>query len=220
MKISGLSLVGIITILCLIATMTTYKLLLVQDETTYETMIASLETPNITAPNQQDVKEVSNDENANMEEVAQNTVNKIENVTITEPIVYDNMTLDELAAKLERSLNSDLKGYGYTFASYSTKLGIDPYLALAIVLEETGCRWNCSYLVKECNNIGGQKGSGCGAYKSYPTLEEGIYVFLNNIYNNYYAYGLTTAETMNPKYAENPAWASNVNAYIAKIKNN
>ena len=193
--------------------MTTYKLLLVQDKTSYETMIASIETPKTKQ------QEISN-EDATMKEVAQNTINKLDDITITEPIVYDNMTLDELANILEKSLNSDLKGYGYTFAAYSTKLGIDPYLALGIVLEETGCKWNCSYLVKECNNIGGQKGTGCGAYQAYPTLEEGIYGFLNNIYNNYYAYGLTTAEAMNPKYAENPAWASNVNAHIIKIKNN
>jgi len=64
------------------------------------------------------------------------------------------------------------------------------------------------------------KGSGCGSYSAFPTIDDGIRAFIDNIARNYVAYGLTTAETMNSKYAENPRWASNVNAYITKIKNN
>lgn len=137
-------------------------------------------------------------------------------------IVYDGMTLEQLSAKLDRSLNSTLAGKGSAFASYSIELGLDPYLALAIVLEETGCKWECSELVKQCNNIGGQKGSpGCwgGSYRSFPTLEEGIKGYLDNLYYNYYAKGLTTPETINPVYAENPSWAAQVNNYIEQIKN-
>lgn len=86
-------------------------------------------------------------------------------------------------------------------------------------MHETGCTWNCSHITKSCNNVGGQKGDGCGAYKAYDTLEEGIYGFISNIKVNYVDYGLTTAETMNPKYAEDTEWSSKVNKYIEKIKN-
>ena len=141
-------------------------------------------------------------------------------VVETEPVVYEGMTLNDLASKLERSMKNELSGYGYLYASYSLERGVDPYLALAISLEETGCNWNCSNLVKSCNNVGGMKGSGCGAYGYFNTLEEGIKAFIDNIARNYVAYGLTTAETMNPKYAENPAWATNVNNYISIIRNN
>lgn len=137
-------------------------------------------------------------------------------------IVYDGMTLEELSAKLDRSLNSTLAGQGFAFASYSIELGLDPYLALAIVLEETGCKWECSELVKQCNNVGGQKGSpGCwgGSYRSFSTLEEGIKGYLDNLYYNYYAKGLTTPEAINPIYAESTSWAMNVNSYIEQIRN-
>lgn len=137
-------------------------------------------------------------------------------------IVYDGMTLDELAAKLDRFLASDLAGKGYLYASHSLELGIDPYLAVAISMHETGCTWGCSRLVKECNNVGGQKGSpSCngGSYKAYATLDEGIIGFLDNIYYNYYRYGLTTAEAMNPKYAADTNWSKNVNKNIEKIRN-
>lgn len=135
-------------------------------------------------------------------------------------IVYESMTYEELVDKLNRTLSSDLTGMGYAYATYSLELGVDPYLAVAISMHETGCTWNCSYLLKACNNVGGQKGEGCGEYKAYDTLEEGIYGFILNIKNKYVDYGLLTAEQMNPKYAEDPMWASKVNKYIEKIRNN
>lgn len=135
-------------------------------------------------------------------------------------VVYEGMTLDELASKLDRSLKNDLAGKGYLYASYSLEKGVDPYLAVAISLEETGCNYNCSTLVKSCNNVGGMKGSGCGAYGYFNTLDDGIKSFIDNISRNYVAYGLTTAELMNSKYAENPAWSNNVNNYISIIRSN
>ena len=138
----------------------------------------------------------------------------------TTEIVYDNLTMEELASKLDRTLKNELAGKGYLYASYSLEKGVDPYLAVAITMEETGCNWNCSNLVKTCNNVGGMKGSGCGSYGYFNTLDDGIKAFIDNIERNYVAYGLTTAEAMNPKYAENPLWSRNVNNYINKIKSN
>ena len=134
-------------------------------------------------------------------------------------IVYDDMTMEELTAKIDRFLSSDLAGMGYAYAKYSIELGVDPYLAVAISMHETGCSWDCSYLAKECNNIGGQKGSGCGEYQAFDSLENGIYEFILNIKNKYVDYGLLTADEMNPKYAEDPTWSSKVNKYIEKIRN-
>ena len=147
---------------------------------------------------------------------------EITNEVIIEPkkeIVYDGLTMEELTIKLNNILSSNLTGTGEYYAKYSVELGVDPYLAVAISMHETGCTWNCSYLARVCNNVGGQKGTGCGEYKAYNTLEEGIYGFILNIKNKYVDYGLLTAEEMNPKYAEDPMWASKVNKYIEKIKN-
>lgn len=136
-------------------------------------------------------------------------------------IVYDGMTMSELAEKLNRSLKSTIAGKGDVFASYSLERGVDPYLAVSIMLLETGCNWSCSSLMRKCNNVGGQKGSpSCdgGSYKSYPSLDEGIKGFIDNIADNYYAYGLTTPEAMNKKYAESNMWAIKVNNYISSVK--
>lgn len=139
----------------------------------------------------------------------------------TDPIVYDGLTMNQLAEKLNRSLNSTIAGTGYTFASKSLELGMDPYLTVAIVLHETGCAWECSELVNACNNVGGMQGSpscGGGAYAAFPTLEEGITSYLNNLYYNYYSLGLKTPETIGPKYAASSSWASKINWYISSIK--
>lgn len=140
---------------------------------------------------------------------------------LTEEIVYDGMTLNELAEKLNRYLKSNLSGMGMVYASKSIELGVDPYLAVAISMHETGCKWGCSKLTRECNNVGGMKGKpscGSGSYRKFDTLEEGITKFIENIANNYYAYGLTTPEAMNHKYAESKTWATKVNNYINEIK--
>jgi len=163
--------------------------------------------------------EKEEEEDANIDDSAKEAT--VETVSVSKPeIVYDGMTLEELANKLDRSLKNELHGKGYLYASYSLEKGVDPYLAVAISLEETGCNWNCSNLVRSCNNVGGMKGSGCGSYGYFNTLDDGIRAFIDNIQRNYVAYGLTTAETMNSKYAENPAWSVNVNNYINRIKSN
>ena len=135
-----------------------------------------------------------------------------------EPVVFDGMTMEQLAEKINRSLNSTISGKGYLIASHSIEKGVDPYMATAIMLHETGCKWGCSYLVNACNNVGGQKGSGCGAYSYFNSLDEGITAFIDNLERNYISYGLTTPETINPKYAEDPNWAKNVNKYIEIIR--
>jgi hypothetical protein len=136
-------------------------------------------------------------------------------------IVYDGLTVTELTNKLNKSLGSYLTNTGYFFADYTRKTGLDPYLAVAIVLLETGCKYGCSGLTTSCNNIGGLKFHGsCNgtSYSKYDTLEDGIKGYLGIVYNYYYSQGLRTPEQMNPKYAESCTWAFKVNKYIDEIK--
>lgn len=138
-----------------------------------------------------------------------------------EPIAFDGLTLSELTEKLNRSLKSTLAGTGASFAKYAVELGIDPYLAVAIVLHETGCNGTCSDQVKQCYNVGGMKGGpSCNgtSYKRFNSLDEGIKAFMNNLKTNYYDKGLNTPEKMNKKYAASTSWAAKVHHYINKIK--
>ena len=168
----------------------------------------------------QEVSQATEKEDNNTENTTVEQSTPVVEKVVSEPVVYEGMTLNELASKLNRSLKNELTDKGYLYASYSIEKGVDPYLAVAISLEETGCNYNCSSLLKSCNNVGGMKGSGCGAYGAFSSLDDGIRAFIDNIYRNYVAYGLTTADTMNSKYAENPRWKTNVNNYINIIRNN
>lgn len=150
--------------------------------------------------------------------IAESSVQVTEEV---EEIVFDGLTEQQLIDKINRFLNSDLKNKGELYVTYSLEKGVDPYLAVAISMHETGCKWNCSNLVKKCNNVGGQVGGpSCdgGAYMKYDTLDDGIKGFIDNIAKNYVQKGLTTAEQMNSKYAADKSWASKVNKYIDEIK--
>ena len=166
-----------------------------------------------------------NDKNKENEVIAnldENIITTEEVTTTTRKVIWDDLTVEELTVKLNKNLYSDLEGTGEHFARYTEETGLDPYLAVAIVNLETGCKWGCSSLARSCNNIGGIKGSpSCngGSYKRFDTLEEGIKSYLDLVYYNYYSVGLDTAEKMNPKYAESTSWAFKVNNYYNDIKN-
>lgn len=134
--------------------------------------------------------------------------------------VFDGLTMDELSAKLDRSLgNAALSGKGYLIASYSLSKGVDPYVVTAIMIHETGR--GTSRMARECNNVAGQKGapSCMGSYKGYPSIDDGIRGAIDNLYKNYYARGLNTVEKIGPKYAESSTWVSMINGYINSIRN-
>ena len=132
--------------------------------------------------------------------------------------VYEGMTIEELADKLNRNLGGILSGHGDIIASHSLEMGVDPYLAAAVMIHETGN--GTSRIANNCYNFGGQKGSGCGMYKKYETIEEGICGIIDNLYRNYYAYNLNTVESIAHKYAESADWPNKINYFIRKIRDN
>ena len=134
--------------------------------------------------------------------------------------VFEGMTLEEVAFQLEKTLKNDVSGKGMVIAKKCIELGVDPYIATAIIMHETGCgQAQCSSLARNCYNFGGQKGPGCGAYRRYNSVDEGLEGMINNLYKNYYAYGLTTVEAIGPKYAEGNTWVGKINWYVNKIRN-
>ena len=130
--------------------------------------------------------------------------------------VFQGMTMEELSKKLDKSLGGILAGHGKTIAEHSLKVGVDPYIVTAIMMHETGN--GTSRIANSCYNFGGQKGSGCGVYKRYGSVDEGLRGMIDNLYNNYYAHGLKTVEAIGPRYAESSSWVGMINWYIGKIK--
>lgn len=125
-----------------------------------------------------------------------------------------------ISKKIEKYLNSTLNGKASFVVEYSLKKGIDPYLVSGVILQETGCVSNCSKLVKNCNNVGGNKGKpSCngGSYRKFDTIEDGIKFAVNKL-NSYYKKGLKTAKEINPHYAGDKTWYVKVNRYMNKMK--
>lgn len=137
--------------------------------------------------------------------------------------VYEGMTLEELGDKLNRNLGNDIvAGKGMLIAAECVNKGVDPYVATAILLHETGCGSSCSNLARVCYNFGGQKGGpSCngGAFKKFNSIDEGLVGLINNLYKNYYSIGLNTVEKIAPKYCEGDTWAGKINWFVDKIRN-
>ena len=135
--------------------------------------------------------------------------------------VFEGMTIEELSAKLDKSLKGEIAGKGSVIATNCLSMGVDPYVATAIILHETGCNAKCSKLVKQCNNVGGQKGyPRCGntSFRAFDSLDAGIIGMISNLSRNYYGMGLDTVEKIAPKYCEGNTWAGKINNYIKVIR--
>lgn len=164
---------------------------------------------------------VSNNNTSNIKELSMEQAPQAEYIP-PRVEVYEGMTIEELSEKLNRSLGtSNLQGKGNVIATKCIELGVDPYVATAIMLHETGCRSKCSNLVVKCNNVGGQKGSpscGGGSYKYYASLDDGIVGHIENLYYRYYSKGLNTVEAIGPRYAESKTWVSKINWYVDLVR--
>lgn len=208
----GLSTIGLVLILVAMLILNGYDVLNVNVSN------------NVAISADKEVKESSNS-NTNNTNVIKMSLNETTDREVAEAVslrleVFDGLTMDELAEKLNRSLgNAVLAGKGYLIASYSLSNGVDPYVATAIMIHETGR--GTSKMARECNNVAGQKGapSCMGSYKGYATIDDGIKGAIDNLYNNYYARGLTTVEAIGPRYAESGTWVSMINGYVNSIRN-
>lgn len=140
-------------------------------------------------------------------------------VDIERKEVYDGLTIEELSTKLNKYLKNKgvLANYGDFIATQSLAYGVDPYVAVAIMMHETGCNSQCSRLVRNKNNVGGMRGRS--GWQSFATLEDGINGFLSNLSRNYYKKGLDTPEKMANKYAGgSTSWAGKIRNYMAVIE--
>ena len=131
--------------------------------------------------------------------------------------VYKGMTIEELGAKLNKSLKGILANKGEYIARKSLDLNVDPYMAVAIMLHETGCNAKCSKLATVNYNVGGMRGKS--GWQKFSSIEAGINGFLNNLSKNYIKNGLTTPETIVKKYAPgSDSWAGKIRYYMNKIE--
>lgn len=177
----------------------------------------------IAEANKKEVKEAETkklkEQESQKQEAKKQEVKKTESNKETS-VSYRNQSAEEIGRKIDSLLKkSTLNGKGTYFASKALEIGVDPYLATAVMLHETGCYWECSNLVRTKYNLGGLRSNG--GYRSFSSLESGIDGYLTILYKNYYSKGLTTPEKMAKKYTgqANPSsWISKVHWYMTKLE--
>ena len=137
------------------------------------------------------------------------------NVQEDTSLAFEGKSVLEVAEVLNKTLGGVLVNQGEAFARLSMEKGMDPYLLVAISIHETGN--GTSSAARNKYNFGGLMCSG--RLCTYSSVEDGIEKYVNVVYKNYFLQGLTTAETMNKKYAASTSWAMQVNAWYDRIKN-
>ena len=110
------------------------------------------------------------------------------------------------AAQVDKVLcdnKSPACGTGYTLYTYGTQYGIDPAFALAVFSHESSFgKAGIAVQTRSLGNIRCSDGYACiGGFRSYPSWQAGYSDFYKLISTEYIARGLTTPETIMPRYA-------------------
>lgn len=102
-------------------------------------------------------------------------------------------------------LKGKLAGRESQFAKYGSKYNVDPALAMAIAMWETGN--GSSKMLRQKNNVGGMYDSRNKTFFKFPSVEAGIESMIRNLHKNYTSQGLKTIAQIQKKYA--PSGAGN-----------
>ena len=135
---------------------------------------------------------------------------------------YDGESIETIGQKMNKIFDkTQLEGLGEFIAKTSINKSVNPYLIGGIILESTNCKYDCSVLLKQCNNVSGYKDSpGCfgGSYKKYNTKEDSITDLVSRISKDFYTKDVQTPLKMFKSYGKDEVWAFKVNRYMDELK--
>ncbi len=135
---------------------------------------------------------------------------------------YNKEKIENIIAKMDKYFNkTPLEGYGEYIVKTAAYKGVDPYLIGGIILESTTCKYDCTILFKECNNVYMEKGEpGCfgGSYKKYDKIDDSILDLVLNIRKNFEDSKEQTPVKIYKHFNKNSSWAFKVNKYIEILK--
>ncbi len=140
---------------------------------------------------------------------------------------YDNEDATVIGSKIDSYLKTEMAGKGEVISKYSIANEVNPYLVAAMILEESRCDTECSFLVKRCNNVAKmyyEKDSNevaCygGYYQKFDSLDSSIRSYIKYIKNNFYSKELTTPTSIYKEYKRDVRWAFRVSQFMEQIKN-
>ncbi len=141
---------------------------------------------------------------------------------------YDNEDASVIANKINMYLKTEMENKGEVISKYAIASEVNPYLVAAMILEESRCDSECSFLVKRCNNVGrmyydkdnmGEVACYGGSYQKFDSLDNSIRAYIKYINTNFYSKDLTTPTSIAKEYKRDLRWVFRVNQFMEKIKN-
>ncbi len=135
---------------------------------------------------------------------------------------YNGEKIEKIAEKMNKYFaKTSLEEYGEYITKTSAYKKVDPYLVAGIILESTTCKYDCSILFKECNNVYMEKGDpGCfgGSYKKYDKIDDSILDLVLNIRKNFDDPKDQTPVNIYKHFNKNKTWVFRVDKYIENLK--
>lgn len=148
-----------------------------------------------------------------LQQLAMNNLEEMDNIISKKDSIIQSLgaELSELEAQIQEEKN--------IFMVASETYGIDYKLLVAIAQHETGNF--TSKLWVENKNAGGMI-DGRGGFQKFNSVEEGVMEMARNLKRNYYNYGLTTIEQIQPKYCPSvdggcSNWVKNVRYFYNRV---
>ena len=148
-------------------------------------------------------------------------------VMLKTDLSYDSEDAVQIGHKIDNFLKDKMEGKGEVISKYSINSNLNPYLVAAMIIEESSCDSECSFLVKKCNNVAkmyyndeDMTQASClgGYYQKFNSVDDSIKSYVKYVKTNFYDKELTTAGTIANSYNKNVRWVFRVNQKMDAIK--
>ncbi len=148
-------------------------------------------------------------------------------VMLNNDLEFEGENAVKIGQKIDNFLKGKMTGKGEVISKYAINSNINPYLVAGMIIEESECDSECSFLVKKCNNVAklkydatdlSQESCLGGYYQKFNSLDDSIKSYIKYVKTNFYDKELTTVAGIANNYKKNVRWVFRVNQKIDKMK--
>ncbi len=140
---------------------------------------------------------------------------------------YEGEDAVKIGHKIDNFLKDKLEGKGEVISKYAINSKLNPYLVASMIIEESGCDSECSFLVNKCNNVAklyynennlAEKSCLGGYYQQFDSVDSSIRSYVRYIKENFYDKELTNLNDIYIVYKKDVRWLFRVNQRMDNIK--
>ncbi len=161
---------------------------------------------------------------ANLEK---NTLMEELDVMLKTDLSYEGEDAVVIGHKIDNYLKDKMASKGEVISKYAINSNLNPYLVAAMIIEESNCDSECSFLVQKCNNVAklyynenDMTQASClgGYYQKFNSVDDSIRSYVKYVETNFYNQKLTTADAIAKNYNKNVRWVFRINQKIDLLK--